>query len=260
MKTLASYQDEFQRAVVDGDDAVLVELVDTSRENRRTLLGVYRNAYVERLIDFLETDYEKLHALLGDEHFTTLARDYIATHPSKTPNARWFGFKFPEHLRASDQYADAVLFADLAALERSLTDVFDAEDSDRLILDDLSAIPPQDWPSLAFNPHPATRRVDLTTNAEEIWHALNEDETPPAPRTLGETRQIIAYRPEHMAMIRAMASDEAMMWDEASKGVCFSVLCEMLSIFSGEEEAAIHAAGYLQGWINMGMLSGFKTG
>jgi hypothetical protein len=51
-----------------------------------------------------------------------------------------------------------------------------------------------------------------------------------------------------------MTSDEAMMWDEAAKGVRFSVLCEMLSIYGGEDEAATRAAGYLQGWINAGML------
>jgi hypothetical protein len=57
-----------------------------------------------------------------------------------------------------------------------------------------------------------------------------------------------------MATFRLMASDEAMMWDEAAKGVRFSVLCEMLSIYGGEEQAAARAAGYLQGWINAGML------
>lgn len=254
MKDLAAFQDEFQRAVVAGDDTVLAELVDTSRENRRTLLGVYRNAYVSRLIDFLETDYEKLHGLVGDEQFTRLARGFIAAHPSKTQNARWFGVRFPEFLRACKDYADTVLVCELATLERALIDVFDEADTDTLRLDDLAAIDPDAWPNLTFSIHPATRRVDLSTNADDIWRALHKQKTPPAPKTLGETRQIIVLRPDGMATFRPMASDEAMMWDEAAKGVRFSVLCEMLSIYGGEEQAAARAAGYLQGWINAGML------
>lgn len=259
MKTLAAYQDEFQRAVKDGDDAVLAELVDTSKENRHTLLGVYRNAYVARLIDFLETDYEKLHMLLGDEQFTTLARDFIAAHPSKTPNARWFSDGFPDFLRNSDEYADATLLSDLAELEKTLTDVFDAQDGEILKLEDLASVSPENWSGLTFEPHPATRRINLTTNADDIWRALDHEETPPALQTPGETWHIIAYRPGGMASFRQMAADEAMMWDEASKGVRFSVLCEMMSMFGGEEEAAMRAAGYLQGWISAEMLSRFKT-
>jgi hypothetical protein len=45
-----------------------------------------------------------------------------------------------------------------------------------------------------------------------------------------------------------------MMWDEAANGVAFSVLCEMLSMYAGEDEAPARAAGYLQGWINAEML------
>lgn len=260
MKDLATFQDEFQRAVVAGDDSVLAELVDTSKENRRTLLGVYRNAYVSRLIDFLETDFEKLHALLGDEQFTKLARSYIETNPSKTPNARWFGDKFPDFLSNSIEYADAILFSELATLERALVDVFDAEDVAPLSLEQLGAIALDAWPNLTFSPHPAIRRIDLSTNVDDIWQALHNQQKPPAAKTLGETRQVIVSRQEGMATFRLMASDEAMMWDEAAKGVRFSVLCEMLAIHGGEEHAAVRAAQYLQVWINSGMLSQFEPG
>ena len=42
-------QDEFQRGILAGDDAILGEVNDSSKEERRVLFGVYRNAYVARL-------------------------------------------------------------------------------------------------------------------------------------------------------------------------------------------------------------------
>ena len=257
MKDLASLQEEFQRAVMDGDDAVLAELVDTSKENRAVLLNVYRNAYTGRLMDFLINDYEKLYAFLGDEQFRDMSRGFIAANPSATPNARWFGTKLPEFLRETEPYRTLPELGDLADLERALNDVFDAPDEPVLDLADLSVVPPDGWPQLAFTPHPATRRLDQSTNATEIWRALQNEKTPPKTKTPGETRQIIVYRSNGMASFRPMPSDEAMMWDEASKGVRFSVLCEMLSIYGGEENAATRAAQHLQGWISSGLLTCF---
>lgn len=254
MNGLKDLQESFQRAVVDGDDAVLADLVDSPKEKRDVLLGVYRHAYGARLVDILQSDYEKLHAFLGDDQFDDLARGHIKANPSTTPNARWYGAKLPEFLTANAPWRDQPALHDLAALERALNDVFDADEANSLALDELGHVAPDAWPALTFTPHPATRRVDLTTNAADIWRALNDDKTPPAPRSLGETAQFIVARNDTMATFRPAASDEAMMWDEMAKGATFSVLCEMLAIFGGEEAAAARAAGYLKGWIEAGML------
>lgn len=255
MRDLASFQDAFQRAVVDGDEDVLPDIAENAKEDRRVLLGVYQNAYVLRLIEFLANDYDKLHGVLGDEQFDEMARAYIKAHPSHSRNARWFGAKLPQFLKTTDPYRSQPLLADMAGIELALTDVFDAEDAPALNLEDLTAIAPDDWPSLTFTPHPATRRLDIATNADDIWRALHNEKKPPGPEKLKEPRQVVAYRDGTMATFRVMAADEAMMWNEAANGVAFSVLCEMLAMFAGEDEAPARAAGYLQGWIGAGMLA-----
>ena len=57
-------------------------------------------------------------------------------------------------------------------------------------------------------------------------------------------------------MIRPLKPEEAMMWDEAVKGVRFSHLCEMIATFDRADEAAMRAAQYLAGWLGAGLLSG----
>lgn len=254
MTALKELQENFQRAIVEGDDAVLASIVDSPKEKREVLLGVYRHAYVYRLIDVLAADYEQLYALLGEEQFGAMAQSYIAAYPSETPNARWFGAKLPQFLSEDKRYSFAPVLRDLAALEQLLNDVFDAEDTLVLCQNDLANTPPQEWESLTFSPHPTARRLDLTTNAMEIWQALKSEETPPEPVSVGETVQLIAYRPEYTSTIRPMNSEEAMTWDEMTKAVSFGQLCSLVAFFGGEDEAPLRAAGYLQNWISAGML------
>jgi hypothetical protein len=255
MTTLRDLQETFQRAIVEGDDAVLAEIVDTSKEKRDVLFDVYRNAYVLRLIEFLANDYEKLKALLGEEQFDAMARAYVAATPSRTPNARWYGHRLPEFLRTEPDYAGVPEMADLAALEKALTDAFDADDAASLTMDELADLEAESWGALTFRPHPSAARIDLSTNATDIWRALHRDETPPSPATGDKPVPVLVSREDGMASFRVLEDDEAMMWDEAANGVSFAVLCEMMAAHAGEEQAAPRAAGFLSAWIQRGLLA-----
>ncbi len=52
-----------------------------------------------------------------------------------------------------------------------------------------------------------------------------------------------------------MPYEEAMMWAEASRGVRFDALCELLAAFDDPDSAAVRAAGYLQGWLTAELLT-----
>lgn len=256
MKTLAQAQAEFQRALTEGDDAILADILNSSKEQGRVLLGVYRNAYTGRLVEFVRNDYPQLAKSMPNEDFEAMARAYIGEHPSRTQNARWFASGLPEFLAGRKAAGEHPELADLARLERALADVFDAADGTRLTLEHLSVLNAQDWPGVSFTPHPATRRFDMTTNAGDIWRSLAEGDAPPAVARLGEPAQAIAFRPELSAKWRIMSYEEAMMWDLMAKGLEFGGLCEMVATYGGEEEAPLRAAGHLKGWIAAGMLSG----
>lgn len=256
-KSLAELQDRFQRAVMAGEDDFLEDIRDSSREDREVLLGVYRYAYKARLIEFLANDYEKLLVYLGDEEFERMARAYIEANPSHTPNGRWFGARLAGFLAGTPPYSAHPVLADLAGLEWALNDVFDAPDSPPLSVADLAAVPPEDWQSLVFTPHPATRRIDLNTNAAEIWMALAKDAEPAQAEEI-ETQSVIVFRKNLTSMFRVMPYQEAMMWDEAQKGVPFGVLCEMLATYGGEEDAALRAAAFLKGWLEQDLLAGVR--
>jgi hypothetical protein len=109
-----------------------------------------------------------------------------------------------------------------------------------------------------FTTHPAALRLTFGTNAAEIWMALKDETAPPEAERLPEPHAVIVWRHEFMSRFRPLAAEEAMMWDEAAKGVRFGVLCEMVATFGGEDDAELRAATYLKSWLDTGMLAGCR--
>ena len=259
MSDLARQQADFQRGILAGDDSVLAEILDSPKEKRETLFGVYRYAYGSRLIEALRNDHELLHAYLGDEMFDEMGRAYVKARPSENPNMRWFSQGLPDFLRTSAPYSDYPVLADLAALEKALNDAFDGRDAAVLTLADVAAFAPEIWKDLTFTAHPTAAHLDLASNAPAIWRALKADEMPPDAAMLDEPTRILVWRQDNTPLFRELPPEEAMMWDEAARGVPFGVLCSMLATYDDPDNAAARGAGYLHGWVTGGCLSGVST-
>lgn len=260
MSDFARQQAEFQRGILDGDDAVLAEILDSPREKRDVLFGVYRYAYGSRLVEAMRNDHELLHLYLGDETFDEMGHAYVKARPSDNPNLRWFSQGLPEFLKSTPPYAGHPVLSDLAALEKALNNAFDAAEGEVVELAAMAAFAPEVWSSLRFKPHPSTSRLEVTTNAAAIWLALKNEETPPDAAELDAPAQLLIWRQDVTPMFRELSAEEAMMWDEAANGIPFGVLCEMLATYDDPDSAAGRGAGYLHGWITAGLLTAVSIG
>ena len=112
---------------------------------------------------------------------------------------------------------------------------------------------------IALGPNPTAIRLTFATNAADIWSALKNETAPPKPKALPEPQAIVVWRQDFMARFRSLSTEEAMMWNEAAKGVRFGVLCEMVATFAGADGAELRGATYLKDWVDMGMLAGCQT-
>ena len=260
MSDFARQQNEFQRGILTSDDTVLAEILDSPREKRETLFGVYRHAYGSRLVEAVRNDHELLHAYLGDEMFDEMGHAYVKARPSEHPNLRWFSQGLPEFLKSTAPYRDHPVLSDLAALEKALNDAFDAKDGPVVGLADMAGFAPEAWVGLTFRAHTTASRLDLSTNASAIWLALKNDREPPDAVALDEPSRLLIWRQDVTPMFRELSTEEAMMWDEAATGIPFGVLCSMLATYDDPEGAAARGAGYLHGWITAGLLSSVATG
>ena len=255
MSNFARQQAAFQRGILDGDETVLAEILDSPREKRDVLFGVYRYAYGSRLVEAVRNDHELLHSYLGDETFDEMGHAYVRAHPSGHPNIRWFAQGLPAFLKSTAPYSQHPVLSELAALEKALNDAFDAAEGNVVELSDMAGFAPEDWSRLRFQPHPSAAGLELTTNAAAIWLALKNDATPPEAAGLDAPAHLLIWRQDVTPMFRELGAEEAMMWDEAAKGIPFGVLCEMLATYDDPDNAAGRGAGYLHGWITAGLLT-----
>jgi hypothetical protein len=259
MSEFARLQEDFQRGILTGDDKVLAQILDSPKEKREVLFGVYRYAYGSRLVDAMRDDHKLLHLYVGDEMFDAIGHAYVAAKPSQHPNLRWFSQDLPEFLKSTEPYSKYPILSDLAALEKALNDAFDAADAPVVTFADLTGFAPEVWNDLKFEPHPGARRIDAATNVAAIWLALKNDETPPDAEMLAEPGRLLVWRQDVTPMFRELSAEEAMMWDEAAGGIPFGVLCSMLATYDDPDSAAARGAGYLQGWVAAGLLSGVSA-
>ena len=259
MSSFKDFQDSFQRGILERDDTILSDIKDSATESRSVLFGVYRYAYVARLAEILGEDYEQVHGYLGDEGFARLVKAYIDANPSDKRNARWFGRHMPAFARETAPFSNHREVSEIAALEKALADAFDGPNAEPLAIDQLAALAVEDWPQLTFQPHPTAIRLTFTTNAAAIWSALKDETAPPDLVRYPEPQALLVWRQDFMARFRPLDPEESMMWNETTKGVRFGILCEMVAMFGGEDDAEIRAATYLKGWIDSGLLAGYEV-
>lgn len=82
------------------------------------LIQIYRNNFIISLSEILEATYPAVKAVVGDECFSQLARQYVLSHPLEQGDVSHYGAGLDEAITQTAELHQAVPYlADLAALE-----------------------------------------------------------------------------------------------------------------------------------------------
>jgi hypothetical protein len=204
-------------------------------------LHVYADMYFWRILDALREDYPRVAALLGEDAWPALVREYLARHPSTHPSLRHAGRALADFVAATTGPGAPPWLADLARLEWARVEAFDAPDATPLGLVDLQRLPADDWPRLAFTPVPSLAVVVSDWPVDRVW----KDEPADAP----ERTALRVWRREWRVWHARMTPAE----ERALAGLCagdtFAALCEA---FERPEDAGVQ----LLRWLEDGLLAG----
>jgi hypothetical protein len=209
-------------------------------------LGVYAHAYFSRILGVLVKDYPKLHALLGADAFTALARDYLRAHPPHDFSLRESGVALSRFL--FDTTRD-FLDVDLARLERARTEAFDGPEAATLSRDAVAALPPEEFPGLRLRLVPTAALVLLSTNADDIWDALENEQPVPARRD--DPRTVLVWRRDITVFHRTLEEDEESALHRITGGGTFANVCE---VFAHRPDATARAIELLLRWLDAEIL------
>jgi hypothetical protein len=251
---LRELQLDMQRHLLGEVSGVTTAIVDAPPLPAADRLAIYRNAYQVRLIDALHETYPVLHGLLGDEMWVELGGAFVAAHPSVFRSIRWYGRELAKYMAAHPPYSDEPILSEVALLEWTLSEVFDAPDAQPLPHTALAAVDPSAWSELKFQFHPSLRRLELTWNTAAVWKAMSADETPPRPAAAAAAIPWLVWRRDLQNYFRSMDAIEAAALDSALLGRNFGEICEALSDSLPEEEIPPAAATLLRLWADSGLI------
>lgn len=233
-----------------GDAAGYIQSTPEASSHER--LGIYATGYRLRLKEALETDYERLHAYLGDELFGQLMDAYIDRYPSHQTSLRGYGRHMAELLNGLAPFCDVPVLKEIERIERAFNDSFDAADSRPLAADVLTGIPPEAWPTMRLGLHASVRLLPNEYNSFPIWRALSNGQTPPEVER--DPATWLVWRKGLVSRYRALPEAEASALETVFSGGDFSALCEGLLDHHAEDEVPRQAVALLQGWIEEEMV------
>jgi hypothetical protein len=253
MTSLAALQHDLQHHVVNGDPAIAAAVNGTAAVPVSTRLAVYSNAYRIRLAEALGANVPQLKQLLGDEEFGAIASRYVDEHPSQFASIRWFGDRLAETLAQS--HASQPWLAELARWEWTLAAAFDAQDASTVGVECLAAVAPDDWADLQLEFHPSVQWLELATNAQALFKALSEEQSPPQPAILARPQPWLMWRQnDFKTQYRSLEPDEVAALAVVRAGGTFGAICEALCEWHDADQVPLVAAGMLKRWLIEEML------
>lgn len=250
MSHLNAVQQALQHYVLGGAHQVHTLVVPGPRDNAERRLAIYYNAYRQRLVETLSTDFEALAATLGHEPFRAACEAYIETTPSQFRNIRWYGGGLPDFLASTQPWQQHPELAEIARFEWTLTLAFDAPEAAALTFDDLAAIPPDAWSTLQLQLHPSLHTLALRSNAPALRTALDAEARLPSIQRHADPVEWAVWRKAGVPHFRALRSEEAWAIAAVRRGERFAALCEGLLQFTTAERAPDLAAGLLRSWVD----------
>ncbi len=171
-------------------DAVVLPSATLSADER---VDIYRHMFAARLLEALAADFPGVKSLLGNAEFERVALRYIAEHPPTSWTLNDLGVHFPAFLRGVRGLPRIALVRDVAAIERAMSEAFDADDGAALKRADVAGIDAAAWPLVRLEPAPSLRVLALKTRANPVVTALRCERAVPR-RTAPEASWIAVFR------------------------------------------------------------------
>ena len=260
MNKLIGLETTFQDYLLQGNQDILHHVIGTNKVPVEVRLGIYGNAYRARLHEALMSSYSILRDYLGDEQFEELCYSYIDSAPSNFRSIRWFGDQLAMFLKTRPPYSEFPYLAELAQFEWTMATVFDAADSCIVQLEDMQTISPEAWINMRLQPHPSVHRISLSWNVVQIWQALSDDQMPDEAQQNTTNVEWLLWRNDLICQFSSLSADEARAIDSMLNHASFGEICEGLCEWVEEENAGMHAASLLKGWITAGIIAQVQIG
>lgn len=195
MPSLADRQHAFAGAILDSLASLPAGLQVPAGSAPAERFQVYRNNVAVGLVEALHSSFPVVNRLVGDEFFSAMARIHAFQSPPETPVLLAYGGNFPDFVASFEPAASLPYLADVARLEWHWLEAYHSAEAAPLAMEDLGAVPRQQWPRLRLALHPSARLLDLDLSALTIWRLHQGDEEPDTLELQDARERVLLVRP-----------------------------------------------------------------
>jgi len=249
-----------------------MNLIDMQRDLRAWLIGsaadtqermgasaaigltVYQNNYRAQLVGCLQASFPQLLAWLGDELFLKAAITHIDSHPPHAWTLDAYGIDFGKTLKSMFPHNPDV--HELAWIEWALSESFVATDAPHVSGEMWHEV---DWDNACLSLSPSLRQCVVSTNASDIWSALEDGVAAPESEMLEAPGGLIVWRSGFSCRIKSIDSVEHAALLSLRDDARFSALCDAMVEHLGEEAGIAKAGAFLADWIAGGIVVGVRS-
>lgn len=218
---------------------------------------IYADGYFARLVECLTDDYPALSYALGEEEYSSLARAYIESYPSRSRSLNAYGAQMAAFCRARPE-AWASFAADLARLEWALVEVVHEPASEGLAPDALATIPAVRWQTARLLPSRGLRLLSFDYPVNDFFQAFRDERAPEMPGRAPTAT--VVYR-QGLALWRmGLEPQAALLLKDLLSSVPLAVAVATLEARSHAAGTSEELARQLPHWLGSWVHSGFFRG
>ena len=216
-------------------------------------LGVYANAYFERILGAMAGDFPALKAVLGETDFRRLTAEYLATHPSRTYNIDDIGHALPAFLRGHPLTIHRPYLEDLARLEREIFLCLYTDRETPMDAKTLSAIPPDSWPTLQFTITPDLRWLPVMWPVVQLWRKRKGPDPTHRISFVRHPAWVVLWWDEEGLHVQSMDADEIKILQWIKGGISLGETIRRMETLS-----PLPLQEWCAGWIQRGWVTGVR--
>lgn len=218
-------------------------------------LEIYRRQFWLRHTSSLIEDFPGVGGIVGQDDWERLIEEYLDHHPSQSHSLRDLGNRLAEHIEGAEWLPHRDLCADMARLEWSYIEVFDAADSAPLDPAELGGIPEAAWERARLVLAPALRLLPLRYPVAELRRRLRAGSEPvslPEP----QAQWLVVYRLERELYDRRLSRGAFALLGALGEGTPLVAACERAMAEVPEEAADIEArlGDWFRLWAELGWI------
>lgn len=189
---------------------------DAGLNERR--LALYRGNQIANWGKTLAAAYPVIQALVGEEFFEGLAREYGKAYPSQIGDLNYFGAHFPEFLADFTHVADYPYFPDVAALEWAVHRAHYAANAQALPIERFAQLEPEALDRAHLALHPACTLIASQWALTDIWFAHQTKSEHALPERIDMPSFALVVRPHWKADVLALTASAYAALSSLSQG------------------------------------------